>query len=324
MRAALVHSFDQPPSFGSLPPPTADSSSVLVRVTASAVSNVARSVASGSHYSAASALPFVPGIEGVGRLQSDPSARVYFAFPTPPYGALADVVSVAPSHIIPVPAHLSDVAAAALANPAMSSWVALTRRTVLQRGETVLINGATGTAGLLAVQIARHLGAGRVIATGRNQQRLEEARRVGADEVVVLEGGKEGMVGKFRAVVRSGVDVILDYLWGDSAEQLLTACVNAGSRTGPARRIRWVNVGSASGQYVNVATAPFRSSRLEMLGSGLGSEPDSEVLAAIGEAFEAARDAQFHFHVDVQTAPIEDVEQAWTTVEKDKRLVITF
>ena len=321
MRAALVQVLGHPPKLGSFPIPTADSSHVLVRVKASAVTNVVRGVASGSHYSAAPQLPFVVGLDGVGHLLDDPSSRVYFSFPTPPLGALADVVAVARTHIIPVPASLSDVEAAALANPALSCWVALTRRTQLKLGETILINGATGAAGRMAVQVAKHLGAGRIVATGRNAQRLEEAKAMGATDVIVLDGSKEEMVGRFKAVVRGGLDVILDYLWGASAEQLMAALVNAGSRTEPARRIRWVNVGSASGQFVNLATAPFRSSNLEFSGSGLGSEPDGVLMEAIGEAMAVAKEAGFR--VDTWTAPIEDVEQAWQAEERHKRLVIT-
>ena len=250
MRAALVHTLGKPPSFGSFPTPTPSASTVLIRVKASAISNVVRGVASGSHYSSAAPIPFIPGLDGVGHLLSDPSSRVYFSFPAPPLGTLADVVAVAPTHVIPVPAHLSDVNAAALANPALSCWVALTRRTRLLPGESILINGATGAAGRLDVQVAKHLGAGRIIAVGRDRARLEEARSMGATEVLVLEGTKEEMVARFKAVVRQGVDVVLDYLWGQSAEQLMTALVNAGSRTEAGRRIRWVNVGSASGQFV--------------------------------------------------------------------------
>ena len=322
MRAALVTAFDHPPSFGSFSAPTPGPSDVLIRVRAAAVSPVVRLGASGALYAADTRLPLVPGIDGVGHLVDDPTSRVYFAFPPAPYGALAETVAVPRSLTLPIPDGLSDVAAAALANPAMSSWTSLTRRTRLQPGETILINGATGIAGRLAIQVARHLGAARIIATGRSAARLQEVQALGAHEVVLLEGSKEEMVARFRTVIRSGVDVILDYLWGASAEQLLAACVNAGSRTEPARRIRWVNVGSSGGGVASMAPVAFRSSRLEMLGSGLGSETDSEQMACIGETFKVAQQAGFS--VQTTTAAIEDVEKAWTTGEKDKRLVITF
>lgn len=324
MRAALVTAFDKPPSFGSFAPPLASPADVLVTVKAVAISPIVRLAASGALYTGAGKFPFIPGVDGVGHLVDHPSSRVYFAFPTAPYGSLADTVSIPRSHVISVPDGLSDVDAAALANPAMSSWTALTRRTQLKGGETVLINGATGAAGRLAVQVAKHLGAGRIIATGRNAQRLEETRALGADELILLDGSKEEMVGRFKAVIHSkgGVDVILDYLWGASAEQLMAACINAGSRTEPGRRIRFINIGSSSGPTVTTASIPFRSSRLELLGSGLGSEPDTELLKSIGEALQAAQQAGFK--VDTWTAPLEEVEKAWTSkAEKVARLVVT-
>ena len=322
MRAALVKAFDQPPSLGSFPLPTPNPSDVLVQVKASAVAPIVRMQASGALYAADAPLPFIAGLDGVGHLVSDPSSRVYFAFPTAPYGALAEQLAIPRSLTVPLPDGLSYIDAAALGNPAMSSWVALTRRTRLQRGEAVLINGATGSAGRLAIQFAKHLGASRVIATGRHPQRLEEAKALGADEVIALDGTKDEMVARFRTVIRSGVDVILDYLWGPSAEQLLAACVNAGSRSEHARRMRWINLGSSGGSVAAVPTVPFRSSRLELLGSGLGSEPDSELMASIGEALQVAQAAGIR--VDTWTAPIEDVDKAWTTKEQDnKRLVIT-
>ena len=249
---------------------------------------------------------------------------MYFSFPTAPYGTLADTVSIPRSYTVPIPDGLSDVDAAALANPALSSWIVLTRRTQLRRGETVLINGATGAAGRLAVQIAKHLGAGKIIATGRNRERLDETRALGADELILLDGSKEEMVARFKTVIHSktGVDVILDYLWGPSAEQLTTACISAGSRTEKARRIRYVNIGMSAGATITLAAMPLRTSNLHILGSGLGSEPDSEIFASVGEALQAAKEGGFK--VDTWTAPIDEIEKAWTSKdEKDKRLVIT-
>ena len=324
MRAALVNAFDKPPSFGSFASPVASAPDVAVKVKAVAISPVVRLSASGALYTGTGSFPFIPGLDGVGHLADSPGSRVYFAFPTPPYGSLAETVVVPRSHVVPIPDGLSDIDAAALANPAMSSWTALTRRTQLKRGETVLINGATGTAGKLAVQVAKHLGAGRVIATGRSAEKLEATKALGADEVILLEGSKEEMVGRFKAVIHStqGVDVILDYLWGASAEQLTTACINAGSRTQHARRIRFINLGQSSGPTATLSPAPLRSSRLEMLGSGLGTDPNFELLKSVGEALQAAKDGGFR--VETWTAPLEEVDKAWTaTAEKDKRLVIT-
>ena len=189
-----MNSFDKAPSFGAFPTPKPGAGEVLVKVSAVAAPVVVRAAAAGKLY--APKLPFVPGLDGVGHIADGFSKRVYFAFPSPPNGTLAEFVVLPQSKVIPLPDSLSDVEAAALANPLMSCWLPLTRRTQLKRGETVLINGATGVAGRIAVQIAKHLGAGRIIATGRNQQRLEEAKSLGADEVLALNGSTEEMVNR--------------------------------------------------------------------------------------------------------------------------------
>ena len=102
--------------------------------------------------------------------------RVYFVLPRAPYGSMAEQAVVPSAHCVPLPDELDDVTAAAIANPGMSSWAAYTERARLKAGETVLVNGATGTAGRLAVQIAKYLGARKVIATGRNAEPCARSR----------------------------------------------------------------------------------------------------------------------------------------------------
>jgi NADPH:quinone reductase-like Zn-dependent oxidoreductase len=143
-----------------------------------------RARASGAHYSASHSFPFVAGVDGVGRL--DDGGRVYFLMPRAPYGAMAEKTVVPSAQCLPVPDDLDDVTAAAIANPAMSSCAALTERAHLKAGEIVLVNGATGAAGQLAVRIAKHLGAAKVIATGRNPEALRAAADLGADMTIPL------------------------------------------------------------------------------------------------------------------------------------------
>ena len=328
MRSALVHAFDKPPTVGTFAAPVPSADQVLVTVKAVGIAPIVRLAASGAFYSAAmgaAKFPFIPGVDGVGHLADNPSSRVYFAFPTAPHGSLADTVAIPRANIAPIPEGLSDVEAAALANPLVASWKALTRRTQLKRGETVLINGATGMAGRLAVQVAKQLGAGRIITTGRNKQKLDDTRALGATETILLDGNKEDTAARFKAAIQTqgGVDVILDYLWGSSAEQLIAACMNAGSRTSQARSIRYINIGAISAPTITIPAVPLRSSRLEIMGAGVGSEPDSEVAKSVGEALQVAKEAGFK--VEIWTAPIEEIEKAWTTEvgDKDSRLVIT-
>ena len=156
------------------------------------------------------------GVDGVGRL--DDGRRVYFLLPRAPFGAMAERTVVAQGQWLQLPDDLDDTIAAVIANPGMSSWAALTERAGLRAGETVLVNGATGAAGMLAVKIARHLGAARVIATGRNQAVLHS---LGADAVVPLGGDEPALEGAFRRHFEEGIDVVLDYLWGPSARSIL-------------------------------------------------------------------------------------------------------
>jgi NADPH:quinone reductase-like Zn-dependent oxidoreductase len=134
-----------------------------ITVSAAAISHVVKSRASGRHYTATDRFPFIIGVDGVGRRDDD--KRVYFALPGAPYGSMAEQAVVPSAQCFVLPDDLDDVTAAAIANPGVSSWAAYKERARLQVGQTVLVNGATGTAGRLAVQIAKHLGAKKVIAT---------------------------------------------------------------------------------------------------------------------------------------------------------------
>src|SRR5580700_11271181 len=184
MKAAIVVQAGQAPIYGDFREPIPVSGEVRVSVRAAALSNVVKSRASGTHYSSSGQLPFVVGIDGVGRL--DDGRRVYFALPRAPFGSMSEKTVIRPSQCVPLPDDLDDVTAAAIANPGMSAWAALQERAKLTAGETVLVNGATGTAGRLAVQIAKYMGARKVVATGRNVQALKVLSVLGADVTIPL------------------------------------------------------------------------------------------------------------------------------------------
>ena len=182
------------------------------------------------------------GFDGVGRL--DDGRRVYFALPRAPYGSMGEWTVASSAHCVALPDGLDDVTAAAIANPGMSSWAAYKERAMLSAGETVLVNGATGTAGRLAVQIAKHLGAAKVIATARNLEALKSVAALGADVTIPLVEDAAALENVFKEQFAAGVDVVIDYLWGPSAERLLTAAAKAGKDAVP---IRFVQVGAVSG-----------------------------------------------------------------------------
>jgi NADPH:quinone reductase-like Zn-dependent oxidoreductase len=220
-------------------------------------------------------------------------------------------------HRFPLPDGLSDVAAAAMAIPGMSSWAALIERVNLRAGETVLINGATGTSGRLAVQIAKHLGARKVVATGRRAESFADLRRLGADVTVPLLQDRDALEEAFQHEFRQGIDVVLDYLWGVSAETLVIAAAKAGPEGVP---IRYVQIGSIGGASINLPGAALRYSALQLMGSGIGSVPFPKMLQAIRGVLDAAPSAGFE--ITTQSMPLADVTAAWAVEGADSRIVM--
>ncbi|WP_345827687.1 zinc-binding alcohol dehydrogenase family protein [Pantoea sp. BRR-3P] len=310
MKAAFVSAAGEQPVYGDFPEPQADDSHVVVTVKAAAVSQLAKARAAGTHYSATTQYPFITGIDGTGTLSNgDP---VYFLAFNSPWGSMAERTLVPADSIVALPATLDPVLAAALANPGMSSWAALTRRAQLRAGETVLINGATGTSGGLAVRIAQHLGAGKIIATGRNRAALDQLRAQGADITLTLDE----LSGALPALMKEGIDVVLDYLWGQSALDIMQAAVAGGEKT-----VRFVQIGSLSGQEITLHSKLLRSSGLTLMGSGLGSVSDKELIACISEMLAAA--AESDFSIPFQMRPLNEVEQAWQEDDSRCRTVFT-
>lgn len=317
MNAAVVHAFGVTPRYATFADPNIDEGEVLVNVSAAGLHQIVRALASGTHYGSTGLLPFVPGVDGTGRLED--GTRVYFGVSKPPFGSFAERTVTTRMFCLPLPAELDDVTAAAIANPAMSSWAALTVRAGFKAGESVLILGATGTSGKLAVQIAKRLGARRVIATGRNPQALEELKELGADAVISLEQEATNLVAAFRQeCAQSGVDVVLDYLWGRPAENLLEALSQKGlQKTTP--RVRFVQVGSMAGSTITLPAATLRSTGIELIGSGFGSASIEQIFQSVAAFFkEAARKA---FRIEVQEARLSEIEALWEKAGAQARLV---
>jgi NADPH:quinone reductase-like Zn-dependent oxidoreductase len=311
MRAAIVKAAGATPVYGEFREPVAEAGEVLVRVEASALSHVTKARASGKHYSSTAGMPLVPGIDGVGR-RVDSGQRVFFVLPRASFGGMAERVPVAATHCVLVPDALDSVTAAAIGNPGMSSWAALKERARLVAGETVLVNGATGVAGSLAVRIAKFRGAEKVIATGRNPEALRKLAEAGADITISLNQDEAAFE---QAFVR-GVDVVLDYLWGPSARIILIAAARAGEDAVP---IRYVQIGGASAPILELPGAVLRSSALVLMGSGLGSLSLEGLVAATGEMMQVAIPARLH--VESEVVLLSEVEQVWTWEVGKSRLV---
>ena len=317
MNAAVVHAFDRPPRYTTFADPVAGEGEKLVSVSAAGLHPIVKALAKGTHYGSSGELPFVAGVDGVGKLED--GTRVYFGIARSPFGTFAERALAASWMCLPLPEALDDVTAAGIANPAMSSWAALTARAKFVAGESVLILGATGVAGQLAVQVAKRLGARRVIAAGRNPQALQRLSALGADAVISLDQEQTPLVTAFRTeIAEAGVDVVLDYLWGQPAELVLQAISQKGLRKAGAR-IRFIQIGESAGKTISLPAATLRSSGLELLGSGFGSASLDQIRHALAEFFQVAAKNPFEFHA--KAAPLRDTETLWDSAEEGTRLV---
>ena len=322
MKAAVITAPGLPPTYADFPSPATRDGVEVVQVSAAALSHLTRSRASGHHYSADNAYPLVPGLDGAGT--GPDGRRLYFVMPEAPFGAMAEQTIVDPRHTITLPDALDDVTAAAIANPGMSCWASLIERAHLLAGETVLINGATGTSGSVAVQLAKALGAAKVIVSGRNAAELQALRPLGADVVLpfhLVDAYPQGVAEFERALIdqfRSGIHVVIDYLWGRSAQAIITAVAKAVEDVTP---VRFIQVGEAAGEpTVALPAAALRSSAIQIMGSGLKSVPFPRLLEAIRQTFDLA--AQGRLSVAAKAVPLSTVAETWNAPGKP-RLVYT-
>ncbi len=322
MKAAVVKAPKTNPVYGDFREPVAQSGQTIITVRASALSQNTKSRASGSHYSSDNLFPAVPGVDGVGTTAE--GQRAYFVLPESPFGALAERSLVKTRYTIPLPDALDDITAAAIANPGMSAWAAMMERAQLKTGETVLVNGATGSAGRLAVQLAKYLGAARVIATGRNQDELEEVKELGADVTIPFALGnahpsgakqyEEALIQEFA----DGIDVAVDYVWGESARTIIVAIAKS---VEDAKPVRFVHVGGVSGEEsIDLPGAALRSSAIVLMGSGLKGVGWPALLGAIRSIFEATIRAGLK--IATKTVPLSEVETYWGAPGKP-RVVFT-
>lgn len=316
MKAAVVDRPGGVPEYRHVPEPEAGEGEVLVTVEAVAVENVDRAIVAGTHYTAAAfqaALPAVPCFDGIGRLPD--GTLVGFGGMTPPHGALAEYAVVPATYASPIPDGIEPVVAAALS----SAITAMTMQTAggLVAGETVLVQGATGVAGRLAVKVARLLGAGRVVATGRDDHALADLADLGADDVISTAVDDDTLVAAFREHAGEGYDVVLDFLWGRPTELLTRALV---PRTFVLHKpTRLVQAGEVAGPGLRLTGDALRTSGLEVYGAGRNAA--TGMAAAYGQVVEWVRSGELE--IELETAPLSRISEAWTRTDlRGRRLVI--
>lgn len=318
MDAAVLRELGKAPRCEQFPDPIAGEGEVLVHVHAAALKPVDKQLASGLHYAAPQRLPVVCGTDGVGHLSD--GQRVFFGGCRPPYGSMAQRTVVPRAFTFPIPKELNDETAAALPNPGVSAWLSLAFRAKLARGETVLILGASGAAGKLAVKIAKLLGAGRVVAAGRNPQALRALAELGADAIIRLDAPRADLHEAFvREAGPSGFQVVIDYLWGDPAEVFLAA-ITSKEFAAIKYETRYVQVGESAGPTISLPAAVLRSTALTILGTG-GIPPLDVLTNALQQVM--ANAASGKLQVDTERVPLAEIEHAWRRDQRGRRLVVT-
>ncbi len=322
MRAAVLTTPGQAPAYAEHPDPPGAPGTTVVAMTAAPIVPLDQLCASGTSYFGRPATPYVPGTQGVGVVERSatwqPGTRVFVATTAgmlPGDGSLAEFCAVPDDAVVPVPEGVTDVDAAALGLSAVAAWMCLTDRGRLQPGETVLVLGAGGAVGQVAVAAATVLGAGRVVAVCRSPEAQEHARRAGADEVVPMAGDADALTAALSAATGGAVDVVVDPVFG--------AAATAASRV-LAPRGRLVNLGGASGDVAEFSSAVLRSRSAEVLGytnATLTAEQRRTALEAVLRHAAAGR-----LSVASEQLPLARVAEAWQRQADGRasaRLVLT-
>ena len=297
MRAAILTAYGQTPEIGEFDDPVAGDGSAVVDVQAAGMNPVDISKASGHFYAGSPPLPSVVGSEGVGRTED--GRTVYFERPVAPYGSFAERALIDPSATYAVPEGCDPALAVVFGIAGLAGWLALEYRARVREGETVLVLGAGGVVGQVAVQAAKLLGAGRVVAATRSEERLRRAAEQGADATVQI-GAVDDLAEALREASGGGVDVVVDPVWGEPAVAAMAAMNPRG---------RLVQLGQSAGAVATAPSAPIRGKTLDVLGytSFAVSTEDKRV------AYErmAKHAAAGELSVEVERIPLEDVPSAW-------------
>ncbi|MGO9320141.1 MAG: quinone oxidoreductase family protein [Solirubrobacteraceae bacterium] len=295
MRAVVLREYGVP-SADEFEEPSAGPEQAVVEVLAAGLNPVDVAICAGRFYAGKPPLPSVAGREGVGTLAGE---RVYFDAPIAPFGSMAERALVDPRSTYPVPEGVADGVAVALGISGLAAWLGLTWRAQLQPGEHVLVLAASGVLGQIAVQAAKLLGAGRVVAAARSPEGLERCMELGADASVRLD--EPGDVSAAMAQAGEGrIDVVLDPLWGEP----LVAALGAASFGA-----RIVQIGAGAGAEATIPSAAIRGKMLVLMGHTNFAAPPEVKREAYSRMADLA--ARGEIKVDMDALGLDQVQEAW-------------
>jgi NADPH:quinone reductase-like Zn-dependent oxidoreductase len=322
VKAAVLHNFGEVPRYEDFPDPVPTKDQLVVEVIASSLENVDKVQASGRHYASKWAYPKLPAViggEGVGVIEGK---VVTFGGCISPYGALAEKTVVPQGYaafFLEIGDGVDPALVAAMPSSILASLLPLTFGAKLKKGETVLIQGATGFAGRIAIQVAKKLGAGRVIGTGRDQSSLDVLPSLGADSIIDLKQPDAELESAFRRQAgKEGYDVVLDFVWGHPTDVLLRTFIPKDIALA-AKSTRLVQIGDMGGAPVSLTADMLRTSGLTIMGASAGVVAE-EVPALAAKALQWIASGEVRAEVD--RVDLKDIEDAWSRKEKGKRLVI--
>jgi NADPH2:quinone reductase len=298
VKAALVREIGAVPEVAEVDEPGGDD---VVEVVAAPLNPIDIAVAAGRNYAGTPPLPYVPGCEAVGRRSNGQLAWVFSGgLGLSRNGTMAKRVAVGDAIAVEVPAGADPALASALGIAGLAGWLPIARRAPVQPGDTVLVLGATGTVGLVAVQAARLLGAARVVAAGRDPDGLARAERLGADASVRLDEAND-LAATFKAAFDgNGPSYVFDPLWGEPG----AAAVEAAA---PGARL--VQLGQSAGPMATLTSAAIRFKQLSILGHTNFGVPAEELATEYRRLVELAIEGDIT--VDVERVPLDDIAEAW-------------
>ncbi|MBJ7472204.1 MAG: zinc-binding dehydrogenase [Solirubrobacteraceae bacterium] len=297
MRAAYIESYGQTPSIRDLPEPEGELA--VGKVLAAGINPVDLMISGGEYYAIRPKPPYTPGLEGVA--EREDGSRVYFGRPGDlKHGSLAEQLLLDPAECFDLPDGTDPATAIGCGIAGIAAYLSVMDRGAIQAGEKVIVTGATGAAGRLAVQLAKNAGAAQVIAVGRNAEALEQVKALGADETVRFHGPLYMHQVDLRDLTDGGADLIIDFTWGAPAMAALNCA---------AKDARLIQVGNAASLGVGVSATELRRGNFVIKGYSNWNETLERKQEAFTELLGQVAAGTLKLHTEA--VGLDDVPSAW-------------